>query len=182
MHIRKASLSLASLLMVSTWLMAPISALGCIGGIPFRHAIAETRGGILEGRIISAVDTIGRGIEVELGDARPISGQPDLVSQASLTAGAICEQSIDAGETVWLLYEVGDLEIPPTLTIAYVVDGPDAVSHDDRRWALGVLPDTSTESSSPPRGAGGPWLLVALWLALVTLIWRFPIRGRTSLK
>jgi hypothetical protein len=181
MHVRTALLASALAVFLGV-VWAPAPALACIGGTPFRNAIEVTRGGILEGRITHAVDTMGRGIEVELADVRRISGRPDLITDAVLMAGMTCDQSIDVGETVWLLYEVGDLEILPTLTIAYVVEGPDAVSDAERRRALGVLPDTSTEPSSRPRGGGSPSLLVALWLlAFVMVVWRLPLRRRPPL-
>ena len=180
MRVRVGSIALTVAMLGGASVLAPPPASACIGGMPFRHAIAETRGGILEGRITHAIDTMGRGMEVELADVRRVAGRPDLVTEAVLMAGVVCEQSIDVGETVWLLYDVGDLEILPTLTIAYVVVGPDAVSDEDRLWAIGALPDTSTEPSSPSRGAGwAPILMVALWvLTFVTGMrrWQWPPR------
>ena len=152
--------------------LTPAPAQACIGGMPFRHAIELTRGGILEGRITHAVDTMGRGIQVELADVRRVTGQPERITKAALMAGMTCEQSPDVGETVWLLYDVGDLEILPTLTIAYVVEGPDAVSEADRQWALGVLPDTSTSPSSASAESHYPSPLVALWLVTFLLSMR----------
>jgi hypothetical protein len=171
MNVRTASLA-SALALILCVILAPAPAFACIGGTPFRDAIERTRGGILEGRITHAVDTMGRGIEVELADVRRVSGRPELITEAALMAGMTCEQSPDVGETVWLLYDVADSQILPTLTIAYVVEGPDAITEAERRWALGSLPDTSTASSDGAGDARSLLSQVVVWLLAFAVVMR----------
>ena len=113
---------------------APVSA--CIGGVDFNWAIAHTRGWIATATVVEA-DYIDLGnYRVILEDVEPVKGSPPPLHQPTLTMGAICEQSPDAGERIVVLDDVAT-RLPSDTPIAYVIRGQDAVPAADVARALG---------------------------------------------
>lgn len=123
---------LATAMTAVVLLSAPSPAAACIGNMDLGWAVAHSRRGIAQGRIVEAVDTT-YGIRVRLEAVTRVVGQPPLSERASLMMGDVCDQSADPGDTVWLMYDLSDWLGPTDLAIAFVVEGPDAVSHQHFR-------------------------------------------------
>lgn len=157
---------------------SPVSA--CVGGMDFAWAVGQARDGIVEGRVIDALDTHGNGISVHLDGVTRVLGDPPMSAVASLTMGDVCEQVADSGETVWLLYGLRGLDLPKGLTVAFVVDGPDGVGREAANAALAALPATEMATTPParPKAMAMPGLLVVWLLSFLAVLATSARRGQ----
>ncbi|HJR89930.1 MAG TPA: hypothetical protein VJ782_07220, partial [Aeromicrobium sp.] len=126
---------------------SPVAA--CVGDTHLGWAVARTRGGIAEGRVVEVMDTMGSGIRVRLEGVSRVLGRPPVASQTTLMMGDVCDQSADPGDTVWLLYDVKDFDEPTGHAVAFVVEGSDAVPRDEVLAALAAMPETDTVAPQP---------------------------------
>jgi hypothetical protein len=120
---------------------------------------------------------MGRGIAVRLVDASVVRGDPPLPDRAHLTALAACDQSIDAGETVWLLFQLRGYTIEPGLTVAFVIEGPDGVGRERALRALDALPATDTVRPPSAKQVATPAWPLLIWLLAALVVLR-NIRAR----
>lgn len=126
----------------------------CSGGSAFDWAVAHTRGGILQARVVNAGLRSDFTNDLVLSEVEVLRGEPPADLHLHAVAGAICEQSADAGETILLLFDVrGDGYVYP-LPLFYVVDGPDALAPGAVVAALRALPASDTAGVDP---GSFPW-------------------------
>jgi hypothetical protein len=160
---RAASLGLMGAVLVLT---QPSVVSACIGNMDFGAAVAGTRGGIAEGRVLDATYSASRGTLVQLTDTARVRGDPPISTSVWLMMGDVCDQGADPGDTLWLLYDLEDFDEPPGLAVAFVVEGSDAVLDEEVRAALAALPETDFEGRVPT----APDLGDRLWLLLIGLV------------
>jgi hypothetical protein len=160
---RSAILALIAAVLV---LADPSPASACVGNMDFGSAVAGTRGGIAEGRVLDATYSASRGTLVQLTDTARVRGDPPISTSVWLMMGDVCDQGADPGDTLWLLYDVQDFDEPSGLAVAFVVEGSDAVSAEEVRAALAALPETDSAGPVPTAADLGD----RLWLLLIGLV------------
>lgn len=160
----------AGLLLV---LLRPVGVAACVGGgIHSLDGAVAAAGAISEALVVEAVDTQGRGIAVRLVDVSVVRGDPPLPDRAHLTALGACDQSIDTGERVWLLYELKGYTIPSGLTAAFVIEGSDGVGRARASRALDGLPATDTvPQAAANEHATAAWPFLT-WLVAAIVVLR----------
>ena len=143
------SLLLATLACVAmgTATARPVAA--CIGGTNFDWAVAHAHGGILQARVDSAGTRVDFTTDLTLSHPESIRGDPPAVPRLHAVAGAICDQSADAGETVLVVFDIRGGQYPYPLPLFYVVAGSDALSPGVVAGALAALPSTDLAPSQP---------------------------------
>lgn len=147
-------------------------AAGCSGGIAFDWAVAHTRGGILEARVVNSKVRADFTRDLEIAQPRVLQGDPSTTSRIHATEGYPCEQSADAGELVVLLFGVlrgpdeppfpdGDVRMP----LVYVIEGRDALEPSVVAAAFAQLPPTETEGLDAKPTEVIPIMALAVWIA-----------------
>ena len=167
-------MALASALRLALWTTSARPAAACTGGLPLDIAVAQQQGGILLALVTSAHDRPDDfTTDLTLSDPRVIRGSPPLESEVHAVAGLICDQHVDVGETVMLVFDVTGLEWANPLPLAYVIDGADALDPKVVSSALAAVPPTDTALTEPGQDGNGPidrTLLVAVVSALAFAI------------
>lgn len=87
-------------------LTAP-GAAACIGGYAFDRAVELTDGGIVLAHVESAAMREDFSYDVILSNIDVVAGDPAVANPLHASMGAICDQSVEAGEQVIVLFEVG---------------------------------------------------------------------------
>lgn len=143
---------LASVLGLALWTTSAGPAAACTGGLPLDIAVAQQQGGILLALVTSAHDRPDDfTTDLTLSEPRVIRGSPPLESEVHAVAGLICDQHVDVGETVMLVFDVTGLEWANPLPLAYVIDGADALDPKVVSSALAAVPPTDTALTEPGR-------------------------------
>jgi hypothetical protein len=176
-HFGRASIPV--LLVALLALAQPPAASACVGNMDFTSAVASARGGIAEGRVLDAAYSADSGTLVQLTHTGRVRGHPPISTSLWLMMGDVCDQSADPGDTVWLLYDLQDFDEPPGLAVAFVVEGSDAVPHEEVLAALAALPETDAAPVAPAPAAS-VWLLLIGLLTLALSVLRPPVIGNKA--
>lgn len=94
--------------------------------------------------------------------------------------GVSCEQSIDPGETIWMLHDLESQVIPGTFTVGFVIEGPDGLGRERALAALAVPPATDTVTPTIETRLPEWPALLFVWLVSVFVAVRGPGRARSS--
>ena len=169
----------ASLACLATWstMAAPVAA--CTGGTPFDWAVAHAHGGLIRARIVSTATRDDQTIDVSITNLVALRGDPPRPRRVHAVIGAVCEQSVDAGETAIILFDVRGGPYSYPYPLVYIVEGPDALATADVAAVLASLPATdttlgpvpATPASATPGPAGS--VLVAGVIGLLVAVRRF---------
>jgi hypothetical protein len=154
-HLRVRSRLLVFALVVgAAGAVEPPSAAACSGGTTPDWAVAHQRGGIVRGIVVTSEDRSDFTTDLILANLERVAGDPPPTTQLNVVAGAVCDQSADPGETIVVVFDIRDGEVPYPLPLYYVVTGPDALEPEVVAALFGpaaaLPPPVETPTDPPP--------------------------------
>lgn len=160
-------------------------ATACVGGTPFGWAVTHSHGGLLRAIVVGAPHREDFTIDLRLSAQEALRGDPPRDDEIHSAIGAVCEQDVDAGEMVIVVFDVRGGEYPYPLPLIYVVDGDDALEPGVVAAALDALPASdsvaSPNSIEAPRQLNLAPVLAGVLGLLVALGWHRRPKPSTQL-
>jgi hypothetical protein len=132
-------------------------------------AASHSHGGIVRGVVTSVETRPDFTTDIVLANNVVLRGDPPMSYPVHGAAGMPCEQIVDEGETILILYDIRGAEWPMPFPTFYVVAGADALGPKVVADGLGGTgPPTDTIAS--PAGSEDPPVGLALALIMVIAV------------